>query len=139
MGFSPGLGLSLLSRAVYIYDCSLQSMIPISMIVSGLLPVFLIVSGNRNKKESKFTGFLCGLIALLLNIVWTVAESAWVYPAWDTWKSRGNVSCAASEMNCKSCNEALLKFAVAMVTLDWIFLAIITTYIFCVVYTQLSL
>ncbi|KAK3592393.1 hypothetical protein CHS0354_026090 [Potamilus streckersoni] len=100
-------------------------MIPIFLIVSGVAPI-LSGGGAKRQDENKNTAAtFCALIGLSFNISWTIAGSVWVYPTWDMVKKDSYIQCATNATNCKSCNDVVLTFAFAMVTVDWILLGLV--------------
>ncbi|KAL3857652.1 hypothetical protein ACJMK2_012299 [Sinanodonta woodiana] len=134
-----GLGLAKVTvGAVYLHDCNMQSMIPIFLIISGLAPILLIGCTNRTNEELKVFAFSCAILVLLFNIAWTIAGSVWVYPTWGKVVNKEYVPCPANATNSMSCNETVLTFAFAMVTVDWIFLGFIIFYFIFLIYNQLN-
>ncbi|KAK3598968.1 hypothetical protein CHS0354_024640 [Potamilus streckersoni] len=134
-----GLGIAKIAMgAIYLHDCNLQSMIPIFLIVSGVAPVLFGGNASSNNEESNFLAKGCSVIGLLFSIAWTIAGSVWVYPTWGIVKTEGYVPCTANATNCKSCNDVVLTFAFAMVTIDWILLGFFIVYVACSICAQLS-
>ncbi|KAL3859244.1 hypothetical protein ACJMK2_009471 [Sinanodonta woodiana] len=103
---------------------NLQSMVPIFLIVSGLAPVLFVGSASRNNEEIKCIIYISVLIALLFSTAWKV-------------KTEGKVVCSANVTNCLYCSEVVLTFALAMVTIDRIFLGCTIVCVVCLIFTEL--
>ncbi|KAL3879024.1 hypothetical protein ACJMK2_031341 [Sinanodonta woodiana] len=131
-----GLGIAkIVIGASYIHECKLQTMIPIFLIISGLAPVFSGGGARRNKENKNTAATLCVSIGLFFNIGWTIAGSVWVYPTWNMIKKGSKLQCATNTTNtttiCKSCNDVVLNFAFAMVTVDWVVIGLVIIVITC--------
>ncbi|KAL3880711.1 hypothetical protein ACJMK2_032931 [Sinanodonta woodiana] len=127
-----GLGIAkIVIGATYLRECELQYMIPIFLIVSGVSPILSGGGARRNNENKNTAGTICALIGLFFNTSWTIAGSVWVYPTWDMIKNGKNIHCATNSTSCKTCNDVVLTFAFAMVTVDWIIIGLVLFIIFC--------
>ncbi|XP_060591393.1 transmembrane protein 272-like isoform X2 [Ruditapes philippinarum] len=122
--------------AVYIDDCPIQKLIPIYLIVGGVAPVFMGGLSSLKKKNDDPVAeedlkekcnllTVIGLIGALFNFAWLICGSVWVF---------GNYSdvmdgCGGSS-DC--CDASLMKFALAVTIIDWIFYALILVAVCCV-------
>ncbi|XP_045179484.2 transmembrane protein 272-like [Mercenaria mercenaria] len=120
--------------AAYVNDCPVEKLIPIYLIVSGCSSVLMGGLSNLKKKDDDIEEdgikgkcnvlTIIGTIGLLFNFVWLICGSVWVF---------GNYSdvidgCGVSN-DC--CDTSLIKFALAVTIIDWIFIGLILVAICC--------
>ncbi|XP_045200485.2 uncharacterized protein LOC123554417 [Mercenaria mercenaria] len=122
-----GYGIAkIVMGSVYLHDCSIEKLIPIYLIVSGLAPIFFGGFGRKNEDESSsLSGLVCGILGGLFNLAWLICGSVWTYPHFgkliDFTKCEGNVTTGCLD---KICNKNLITFAFASVTIDWMFMGL---------------
>lgn len=121
-----GLGIAkIVIGAIYLHDCSIEKMIPIFLIVSALAPILFGGLGRQNNDDEGVGGAtICGVIGFLFNLAWLIAGSVWVYGTWGKMKSDNYHPCPPvnATANCTpgTCNNTLLTFSFAIVTIDWV-------------------
>ncbi|KAL4217348.1 hypothetical protein ACF0H5_023799 [Mactra antiquata] len=113
--------------AVHMNNCPYEKLIPIYLVVAGSTSMMLGGLHNlkkkgdedeRNLKERCNVFSIIGVIGFFFTFAWLICGSVWVF---------GNYSdiidgCGGSN-DC--CNESLIKFALAAVILDWIFIGLL--------------
>lgn len=112
------------------------------IVVYGLL-IFMIIFLSPSKSHLCFkqrshqcqVGQASSLLKLSKNCDFPIISgSVWIYKAWGTIHSDGYVHCTDKILvNCTkgTCNDTLLTFAFAMVTMDWIFTALWVSVLGC--------
>lgn len=115
--------------AEHIDDCPIEDLVPVYLIVSGCAPFLMASLTNLRQKNEDETGetnlkdhiniyTVLNFIGFLFTFAWLICGSVWVF---------GNYSdvmdgCGGSN-DC--CDESLMKFALAVVIIDWIFLGLL--------------
>ncbi|XP_045202037.1 uncharacterized protein LOC123555494 [Mercenaria mercenaria] len=113
--------------AVYFHECSIEKNIPIFLIVSGLASILASSNGRRNDEEIGLCWTSCGITVLLCNIAWVILGSIWIYPSYgklsnvDFKKCEGNMTADCLD---DICDKDLIQFAIASVTIDWLFMGL---------------
>lgn len=131
-----GLGIAkIVIGALYLHNCDIQYLIPIYLIVGGVSPILLGGFGRRGDDDESggnIGSLICGVIGFLFNIAWLICGSVWVYPNYGKLSEVDFVVCKENvTVLCvdKGCNETLLTFAFAVVTIDWIFMGLMVVLI----------
>lgn len=140
--FLFGIGIAkIVMGAVHIHDCSIQHLIPVYLIVSGVAPILLGGFGRQGEDDGQggrgnnMCGTICGVIGFLFNLIWLICGSVWVYPNHAKVMADGFVACTSNRTtNCTvgDCNISLLKFAFGMVTFDWILMGLWVVLLCCI-------
>lgn len=116
--------------AVYIDDCPKEKLIPIYLIVSGVCTFLNFGLYNFKPKSDEEKDPTAGgktsstiiriifLIAFIFYIIWLICGSVWVFPHF-----ADIVDGCPGEVDC--CEKKLAKFALAMLIIDWIFIALL--------------
>ncbi|XP_060604325.1 uncharacterized protein LOC132757148 [Ruditapes philippinarum] len=125
-------GLSIAKIAMgssYLHDCDIRFMIPIYLIVSGLAPLYFtkLICGGDDSSDCSLWQICWSIVGFLFCLAWLICGSVWVYPTYSTVMAEDFRPCTATiTENCSygTCDTVIIKFAFAMVTLDWIFLVL---------------
>lgn len=123
--FLIGLSMAkIVMGAIYFHDCDLERMIPIFLIVSAVAPILVVGFWIENDKDSSRAWRGCYITGFLFSLAWLIAGSVWVYGTWSKVHADTYIPCpkvnATAGCTQGTCNETLLTFSVAMVSIDWI-------------------
>ncbi|XP_053404083.1 uncharacterized protein LOC123554414 [Mercenaria mercenaria] len=125
-----GFGLAKLAvGANNLNNCSIEKHIPVYILLSAFAP--LALSGcfacQGNGDLDGFFQLVCGCITLLFSFAWLICGTVWVYPNYGIVMSKDFKLCKGNETDgCSEgdCDKSLLRFAFAVVTIDWMILLI---------------
>lgn len=76
-----GLGIAkIVMGAIYLHDCSIERLIPIYLIVSGVSPILFGGFGrgsnteNDGENQNSIAGTICGIVGFLFNLAWLICD-----------------------------------------------------------------
>ncbi|XP_053404082.1 uncharacterized protein LOC128558525 [Mercenaria mercenaria] len=107
-------------------NCSIEKLIPIWLVVSGLAPLMFSGFSCQGKGDIETCcQLVCGCVGFLFSFAWLICGTVWVYPNYGIVMSKDFKLCKGNEtVGCSKgdCDKSLLGFAFAMVTIDWMLL-----------------
>ncbi|XP_060584461.1 uncharacterized protein LOC132740554 [Ruditapes philippinarum] len=113
--------------STHLDNCSIEKYVPIYLVVSGLAPLmFSGLSCRGNGDVETCCQLICGCFGFLFSFIWLICGTAWVYPTYGVVMSKDFKVCKLNETTGCShgdCDKSLLRFAFAMVTIDWLLIA----------------
>ncbi|XP_060604329.1 uncharacterized protein LOC132757153 [Ruditapes philippinarum] len=115
-----GIGLTNLN------NCTIEKCIPVYLVISGVAPLMFSGLSCKGKGVIETCGRLvCGCFGFFFSFAWLICGTVWVYPTYGVVMSKDFKVCQVNETTgCshEDCDKYLLRFAVAMVSIDWLLL-----------------
>ncbi|XP_060573485.1 uncharacterized protein LOC132731337 [Ruditapes philippinarum] len=112
-----------------LFHCAIEPLIAAYMIVSGLSPLLFGGYGYDDDDDEKKSKLSLASItfAVLFHVAWVICGSVWTYPNFGKLNDVDFVKCDDyTTTGCLKdiCDKSFITFAVATVTIDWIFTAL---------------
>ncbi|KAL4240293.1 hypothetical protein ACF0H5_001086 [Mactra antiquata] len=123
------IGIAKVAMGVkYLNECDIQHLIPIYLIVSAIAPLIFSSLGFGNDENDKLCAICCSILGFIFTVIWQICGTVWIYPNYGKLIKYDFTPCTGNQTtDCThgDCNQSLITFAVAMVTIDWIIVIVI--------------